>query len=339
VFVKSIWMHPADLDESRDRLKQVFSKLAKHGFSKVFLFVKNSDGTVIFRTRNPEIRSTMFSTGEDILKNAIMVAHDLNVEVHPTFVVFCEGNWKGWGMPSEPGVWLSKNPSLVQYDRKGIPIMRWADPAKTEVRRHEAELMLEVVKNYDVDGIQLDYIRYPEEAEGCFCDHCRKTFRELHGIDPKDITQPDQNMSKWVQWRALNITSFVEELRLELRREEASVKLSAAVFKDYPRCLVTVAQDWPLWVKKGFLDFICPMTYEYDSKVARYLARNHRAAVGGGATIYEGVGKKSSQSILSSVEVLEQAEIFKEEGANGITIFAYSSLTDDDLNTLDKLGD
>ncbi|MEM0050163.1 MAG: family 10 glycosylhydrolase [Candidatus Bathyarchaeia archaeon] len=338
MFVKSCWMHPSDLDGSREHLENVFSRLAKHGFSKVFLFVKNSDGTVIFRTRNLEVHSTMSDLDEDPLENAIMIAHDFNIEVHPTFVVFCEGNWRGLEVPSEPGVWLSKNLGLAQCDRKGEPILRWADPAKAEVRRHEAELILEVIKNYDVDGIQLDYIRYPEEAEGCFCDYCRKTFKELHGIDPREVTRPDENMSKWVQWRAWNITSFVEELRLEVKRENARVKLSAAVFKDYPRCLITVAQDWPLWIKKGMIDFVCPMTYEYDSKVARYLAKNHRAAAGNEAIIYEGLGKKSSQSILTPREVLEQAEIFKEEGANGVAIFSYSSLNDEDLKNLDELG-
>jgi uncharacterized lipoprotein YddW (UPF0748 family) len=339
MFVKSVWMHPGDLGKSKEHLKHLFSRLAKHGFSKVFLFVKNSDGTVIFRTKSPDVRFVMNDWEGDPLGDAIMIAHDFNIEVHPTFVVFCEGHWKGWGIPSEPGPWLSKNPELVQYDRKGEPILRWADPAKVEVRRHEAELMLEVVKNYDVEGIQLDYIRYPEEAEGCFCNYCRMTFKELHGVDPIDVTQPDGNMSKWIQWRAWNITSFVEELRLDVKRENARVKLSAAVFKDYPRCLVTVAQDWPLWISRGFLDFVCPMTYEYDSKVAQYLAKNHRGAAGSGATIYEGLGKRSSQSILSPAEVLEQAEAFKEEGANGITIFSYSSLTDEDLSILDRLED
>ncbi len=337
MFVKSAWMHPSDLGRSKEGLDSVFSRLAKHEFSKVFLFVKLSNSDVIFPTRNPNVILTMREWEGDPLRDSIEIAHQFGIKVHPTFVVFCEGNWKGWGVPSEPGAWLSKNMGLVQYDKKGEPILRWADPAKQEVRRHEADLMLEVAKNYDMDGIQLDYIRYPEEAEGCFCDFCRTTFKQSHGIDPKELVQLDQNMSNWIQWRAGNITSFVEELRHEMKQLCPNAALSAAVFKDYPRCMMNVAQDWPKWVEKGIVDFVCPMTYEYDTMVARYLARNHRCAVGNNAVIYEGIGKRSSQSILTPENVLEQAKAYKEEGANGITVFAHGSLTDEDLAELDNV--
>jgi len=347
MFVKSVWMHWGDLGNSVEDVVKTFSRLRDHGFSKAFLFVK-SRGDVIYPTKH-EARFAMEGwEGGDPLEETVKVAHQMGIEVHATFVVFCEGTWKGWGVPSEPGYWLSKHMDLVQIGRfrgppsvpsveKLKPILRWADPAKEEVRTHEKNLILEVVENYDVDGVQLDYIRYPEEAEGCLCNHCREVFKGLYGIDPKEIEKPNHARSLWVQWRAQNITSFVEELRLEMRRISPETALSAAVFKDYPRCLVAVGQDWPRWVDEGLVDFICPMTYEYDLKVARYLAKNHRAAVGGGATIYEGLGKRSSQSILSPEEVRAQAEAFKSEGANGITIFSNSALTDEDLTELDKV--
>jgi len=337
MFVKSVWMHPSDLGTSDGQLDSVFSRLAKHGFSKIFLFVKMDDGTVTFRTKNPDVQFTMTDWSGDPLEKAVEVAHNYNIEMHPTFVVFCEGIWKDWGVPSQPGAWLSKNLQLVQYDKKGEPILRWADPAKREVRKHESEIMIEVASNYDIDGIQLDYIRYPEDAEGCFCDHCRMTFKGLFGVDPREIAQLDENMSKWIQWRAENITGFVRDLRRDMKKTNPKAELSAAVFKDYPRCLMHLGQDWPKWVEEGIVDFLCPMTYEYDLRVARYHARNHRAAVGKNALLYEGLGKASSQSKLSPREVLAQATAFREEGANGITVFSHGSLTDDDLGGLDKL--
>ncbi|MGC9014368.1 MAG: glycoside hydrolase family 10 protein [Thermoproteota archaeon] len=337
MIVKSVWMHPNDLGKTKEELQRAFSRLTKHGFSKVFLFVKNCDGSVVFKTKDPEVHFTMNYWGGDPLRDVVRVAHDFNIEVHPTFVVFCEGNWKGWNMPSEPSFWLSKHINYVQYDKKGEPILRWADPARQEVRNHESSLILEVVENYEIDGVQLDYIRYPEESEGCFCDYCRETVRKLHGFDPKEIAQPDYKLSMWIQWRAQNITSFVEELRLRIKSKNPKIKLSAAVFKDYPRCVTTVAQDWADWIEKGIVDFICPMTYEYDLRVAKYLARSHRAVVGKDATVYEGIGKRSSQSILSPRDVFMQASAFVKEGADGIVIFSYSSLEDEDLIELDKV--
>jgi len=344
VFVKSVWMHPRDLGDSPEEVSKAFSKLKRYGFSKIFLFVK-THGDVIYPSKH-DVKFAMdgWSGGRDPLKVAVKIAHDVGVELHATFVVFCEGIWKGWGVPSEPGYWLSKHLDLVQLgrDRRMLhdelkPILRWADPAKKEVRSHEKSLITEVVENYEVDGIQLDYIRYPEEALGCFCDYCRKTFKNLYEVDPVEIRQPDQALSLWIQWRAENITSFVRELRKEIKEIDPRIMLSAAVFKDYPRCLIAVGQDWVKWVMEKIVDFICPMTYEFDLRVAKYLCRCHRAAAGDDVTIYEGLGKRSSQSILSPNEVKAQAEAFKEEGANGITIFAFSSLTDEDFVLLEDL--
>ncbi|MBS7607237.1 MAG: family 10 glycosylhydrolase [Candidatus Bathyarchaeia archaeon] len=339
MFVKSVWMHRGDLGSSLKDIERVFSNLSKHGFSKVFLFVKGEDSDVIYPTELPDARFVMADWRDgDPLEKTIKVAHSMGIEVHATFVIFCEGHWRGWGIPSEPGWWLSQNLGFVQVDRGGREIFRWADPSKRGVREHEKNIILEVVRKYEVDGIQLDYIRYPEEAEGCFCDHCRSEFMRIHQIDPKNIIRPDKSLSLWVRWKAENITSFVRELRYEMRQINPSIMLSAAVFKDYPRCLITVSQDWPRWIEEGIVDFLCPMTYEYDLKVARYLARNHRAAVGANAILYEGLGKASSQSILSPQEVRAQAEVFKEEGANGITVFSLSSLTEEDFAELDKIS-
>ena len=339
MFIKSVWMHRRNLGRSPDDVSEVLSNLEKHGFTSAFLFVKGHDSDVIYPTKLEDAKYVMenWGGGEDPLKRTVEIAHDYGIQLHATFVVFCEGRWRGKDKPSQPGWWLSKHEDLAQISRDGEKILRWADPAKEEVRGHEKDLILDLVKRYDVDGVQLDYIRYPEEAEGCFCKHCRSLFRRLHGVDPKLHSEPDQKLSLWIRWRAWNITSFVKELRREMRMLKPEMKLSAAVFKDYPRCLITVGQDWPLWIEDGIIDFVCPMTYEYDVRVARYLARNHRAAAGEDAVIYEGLGKRSSQSILSPEEVRIQAEVFKEEGADGIVIFSLSSLTDGDFKELDRI--
>jgi len=339
MFIKSVWMHRGNLGSSIKDVEAVFSNLNKHNFLKVFLFVKGEDSDVIYPTDLSDARFVMINWKDgDPLKRTIEVAHDMGIEVHATFVVFCEGHWKGWGVPSEPGWWLSQNLNLIQVDKNGNGIFRWADPSKMAVREHEKNIILEVVKKYEVDGVQLDYIRYPEEVEGCFCDHCRNEFMRAHQVDPKNIIKLDSSLSLWVRWKAENITSFVREIRHEIRQVDPGVMLSAAVFKDYPRCLITVSQDWQKWVEEEIVDFLCPMTYEFDLKVAKYLARNHRAAVGRHATLYEGLGKASSQSLLSPHEVRAQAEAFKEEGANGITVFSLSSLTEEDFAELDKVS-
>ena len=47
----------------------------------------------------------------------------------------------------------------------------------------------------------------------------------------------------------------------EAKKIRPGLKISAAVFGSYPGCRESVAQDWPAWVKAGYLDFVCPMDY------------------------------------------------------------------------------
>jgi uncharacterized lipoprotein YddW (UPF0748 family) len=337
VFVKSVWMHPPhDFREGLDSVRPVFKRLKKYGINIIIPFVKYDDGSVFFPTEEKDVSVVMQEWGVSPVKIMVKEAHNVGLKIHPVFVIFCEGSFKGWDKPSEPGPWLSKNLELAQVDKNGKEILRWACPTSEEVRRHEANLILEVVKKYDVDGVQLDYIRYPEEGFGCYCERCRGKFKEEHGIDPMDIKELDHRMAKWLDWRARNITTFVQDLRRDIRQIKRNVALSAAVFKDYPACFFQHGQDWVEWCDKGLMDFVCPMTYEFHTKIARYRARAHRAAVGKETVIYEGLGKRSSQSILTPEAVEEQVKAFIEEGANGVTIFAHGSVTDEDLDSLKK---
>lgn len=337
MFVKSVWMHPSsNFREGPKSVGLAFQRLKKNGFNIVFPFVKGGNGSVIFPTTENDVTVIMQEWGVDPIEVMVREAHEVGLEIHPVFVIFCEGSFKGWDVPSEPGPWLSKHRELAQVDKDGKGILRWACPSSEEVRRHEANLMLEVVKRYDVDGVQLDYIRYPEEAFGCYCKHCREKFKEEHGVDPVDIDQRDQKMARWLDWRARNITTFVRDLRKEIQQINENVALSAAVFKNYPTCFYLNGQDWVEWCTKGLVDFACPMNYEFHTKIAKYRARAHRAAVGKETIIYEGLGKKTSQSVLTPEAVEEQLKTFIKEGANGITIFAYGSTTDEDLERLKK---
>jgi len=110
-------MHPGDLGDSSESIRKAFSRLADHGFTKIFLFVK-SHGNVIYPTRH-EAKFVLegWKGGSDPLKEAVEIAHNVGIEIHATFVVFCEGVWKGRGVPSEPGYWLSRHMDLVQIGR------------------------------------------------------------------------------------------------------------------------------------------------------------------------------------------------------------------------------
>jgi len=85
------------------------------------------------------------------------------------------------------------------------------------------------------------------------------------------------------------------------------------------------------------VDYMMPMTYTNSTLMVKRRTRNHIVQVKGGCHVWEGLGKRSSRSTLSTQALVEQVRIAQEEKAEGIVIFSYSALTDDDLIALAEL--
>ena len=90
-------------------------------------------------------------------------------------------------------------------------------------------------------------------------------------------------------------------------------------------------QDWVDWAERGLVDFLFPMTYTNSTRDCRMRTRSHRALVGPDFPMWEGLGKRSSASELTTPVLVDQIEAVLEEGAQGFVIFHYPALTDEDL--------
>jgi len=126
--------------------------------------------------------------------------------------------------------------------------------------------MLEIVSNYGVDGIQYDFIRYPNQR-GCFCDVCRKRFERESGAVvehwPEDcLGEPNKGprYDDGVRYRASRISALVERISTKIHAAHPDIKISAAVFRDWPDCVETSGQNWVHWCEQGWLDMVCPIS-------------------------------------------------------------------------------
>ncbi|HID09984.1 MAG TPA: hypothetical protein EYP17_01605 [Candidatus Latescibacteria bacterium] len=334
---KAVWSNPAgDYAEGPDSVGPMMDRLARAGFDIVIPVVKGGDGYVNYHSRIERVRPQFESW--DPLEVLVWEAKAAGLKVHPWMCVFPEG---------EGSSLILRDPSLRVVDRRGRP-KPWACPASEEVRRYELSLYEEVMEDYDVDGVHMDYIRYDSE-DVCFCGRCREGFRVETGVDPLEIGKSSQynvfrsrsrNRShpawaRWIEWRAKWVTRFVEELSESARSR--GKELSAAVFMDYPECIVYQGQDWGDWGERGLIDYAFPMTYTNSTLMVKRRTRNHIAQVKGGCHVWEGLGKRSSRSTLSTEALIEQARTALEEGAEGIVIFSYGALTDEDLAALAEL--
>ena len=175
------------------------------------------------------------SPGYDALQFAIDECHKRGMEVHAWVVTIPVGKWNSYGCRQ-----LRKRfPRLIKrIDQDG-----YMDPEAPQTGCYLADMCREIVQRYDVDGIHLDYIRYPE------------TWKFRIGKD---------------QARS-NITRIVEKIHQAVKQEKPWVKMSCSPigkFDDLSRywshgwnAYTKVAQDAQAWLKDGLMDELFPMMY------------------------------------------------------------------------------
>ncbi|MCK7504629.1 MAG: family 10 glycosylhydrolase [Desulfobacterales bacterium] len=124
-------------------------------------------------------------------------------------------------------------------------------------------LLEEIVSKYNVDGIQLDYIRYPFQKPSYlmgFNPAGRQKFEIESGLKLDKI---DSNLIKtWNIWKAKQVSRFVQEASVKLQRIKPDIKISAAVFGgDRESRMTSIQQEWELWTQNGWVDILNPMIY------------------------------------------------------------------------------
>lgn len=226
----------------------------------------------------------------------------------------------------------------LQSDASG-KVEPWLCPSHPDNQRLEIDSMLEVAKNYDLDGLHFDYIRYPD-GNHCFCDGCRARFEKASGSAlarwPADVLGKGPRRQEWLEWRRSNITAVVMAVSQGARAIRPGIRLSAAVFRNWPTDRDSVGQDWKLWCDRGYLDFLCPMDYTPSDTAFENMVKR-QIDWAGNIPCYPGIGV-STWASPDPVRTIAQIEVARRLGCRGFTIFNYASAEANDLVPLLGLG-
>ena len=144
------------------------------------------------------------------------------------------------------------------------------DPGVPEVQLYLHRVFMDVARYYDVDGIHLDFVRYPGSGWGY-----SPAAVDLYMLEAGTSSPPDDSNPSWQAWRRARVTGFVRDLHHALQLEKPAVKLSGALIcygggpvaqSDWARtsAYTSVLQDWRDWLVSGYLDFGVPMNYDSD---------------------------------------------------------------------------
>jgi hypothetical protein len=133
-----------------------------------------------------------------------------------------------------------------------------------EVRQHKVAVFAKRIRDYDLDGITLDYTRMFDRTCG-YHPSIVDAFKAETGRDPHKISNDDP---QWVRFRAEYVTMFVRELReaadVIAAERGRPVELLACVNPDPKECLDRAKQDWQTWVDEGLVQGVVTMVYHHD---------------------------------------------------------------------------
>ncbi|MBE3584241.1 MAG: family 10 glycosylhydrolase [Limnochordaceae bacterium] len=276
--------------------------------------------------------------GWDPLQVWIDEAHKRGIELHAWMHIFNVGERGGDGGPLlvEHPDWALRRPdgSVIAAFEPGLS---YVDPADPGARAFLQSLYKELVTKYDLDGFEYDYIRYPEGTGTnpqaiAYSEGARQAYLKETGVDPATLL-PAKGAAwqRWNSWRRQQVTSFVESTSKLLRSLRPNLKLSAAVFGDPQVAFSNKLQDWPTWLRYGYLDFVSAMAYsDYDAGYVGQQAQNMAKRAAPLAFAATGI----SVTRLNAEGLLQQTGAVLGEGNPGVVFFAFNYVDSGGLREL-----
>lgn len=282
--------------------------------------------------------------GFDPLDQMIRTAHAAGLEVHAWINVYLV--WSAGAPPQSQLHIVNAHPDWISVRADGRRLVdmvpeefqeekvegMYLAPANPEVKRYLRDVVHEIVSRYAVDGIHLDYVRYPEPTVG-YDAATRTEFERAYGVDPLDIDNPDSTTlaligaerlgdlrARWIQWKRDQVTDLVRSIRHDLDLSGRPIKLTAAVIADQNAAENRYLQDWPTWLHEGLIDAAVPMTYSPSTPIVERQLRDALAIptsrqVWAGVAIYNEGARGAAEKI----------RIARKLGVDGIALFSYDT--------------
>ena len=338
--IRGIWVHTY----SPQPWDTVMKKIADAGFNCVFVRVSRGvnalypskilpmDGWAADAWKNGQ--------GTDELKAMIDAAHRNGLEFHAWKVCFNAG--AGMRAGAGPAAFYQKmsDEDRLARDPNGVQTA-FLNPGDPRNRQMEFDVMMEILQNYDVDGLHFDYIRYTETGPGGvenfdydYGQVSRREFEKVLGRRvqnwPSDVFSGALKIP-YEEWERGNINDLVKRVHDATKARRPLVQISAAVWRANRKYRAGIKQDWTLWARENWLDFVVPMDYTADMGRFASDLEEQIPNVAGQIPLAAGIGTYLQKS---PEDVVKQIEIARAKGADGYALFSYN---DDNIDAILEL--
>lgn len=301
------------------------------------------------RSANAYYRSSLepmdpsVSQGFDPLAYILKRAHAEGISIH-AWVSVCRV-WRGASSPADRNHLVNLHPEWLALSSNGeisAPDGIFIDAGVPEARNHTVRVITEIVSRYEIDGLHLDFIRYPAVTWG-YSRIALQRYQTETGATEK----PAPDDAAWQQWRRNQVTNLVEAIRHEVGAAKPGLPISAAsiCYGECPEAFedtfayANLGQDWRLWLANGLIDANVPMNYrdtrrpgeleEFRAWLARY------DEWGGGRPVFVGLASYMSDSDA----VRSQIEDVRRAGLDGFVVFCLNQSGVRVTESRDRLAD
>ena len=259
---RAMWVTAWDMNTA-EKVDEMLKTAHRYQFNKIFLQTRYR-GDALYATnrqdstfQNPEPRSYLL-TGSDFdpLAYAIEKAKPMSISIYAwvtTFVVTphdlrkIDSNHVYYRHPE----WLvrDKTGNKIRYDAYEGAFL---DPALPMVRQYTLNILADIVSNYAIAGLQLDYIRYPDTMFGW-----NAMSNQLEKWD---------STFQFNAWRQSKIASFFNMTYITLKSINPELEISASVISDRHKAANKYAQCWWTWLDNRYIDRVYIMAYNTSNK-------------------------------------------------------------------------
>lgn len=325
--IKAIWVPVWDMN-TPDKIDNIVADAVEHNIKHIIaqvryrgdaLYVPNLFSNKYF---NPDRRSHLLANdGFDPLQYFLELTGKHNLTLHAWLPVYVVTPHNLEPLCEQHIYFRYPNLITVDFNRQ---VMRndsyegaYLDPGLPQVNSYLFAVIMDLVSNYEIDGLHLDYVRYPDANFG-YHDIARLRY----------ATETDiMDAESWSLWKEQQIDNFVKKIYKEAKRVRPKMTISAAVIDDLQRAREKYSQNWKRWLDDNYIDYVYLMAYTTDNdrlrgnldKISEF-GYNNRIIVGLRAWVSGNINHYPAKQIIDKIEIT-RARSFA-----GFALFSYNGM-------------
>jgi len=355
---RALWITRTTLT-SPESIKQMVAAAQAGGFNTLLVQVRGRGDAYYSATIEPRAAELTGKPSFDPLATVLADAHAAGLKVHAwvavnlvsssvslpasrDHVIYRAPEWLM--VPRELAAEMKKidlrSPAyvgrLARWTRAHSSIVEglYTSPLHPAAQDHAAAVIGEIAAKYPIDGVHLDYVRFPNE-EFDYSPGAMDQFKTAIAADLNDrekreaaarelidpAAYPNLFPERWSDFRRSRLTSLIIKIRTAVKTARPGTLVSAAVVPDAQMAFTSRMQDWRGWIDQSLLDVICPMAYTAESEIFQKQIAAARAYAGS-RPVWAGIGAYQ----LSPAQTLAHIAAANKLGVAGIILFSYESL-------------